>query len=194
MIAVDAGAADTTPGYVVGTLVVVLAACLSVLMAAPPALTSSRLARRTGVSLGLAAGMALLLSSRTGALDSGALAVIAPVQLLAFVIAPAAVAAIARSLRAALQCIVWAFVFGAITMFPVYIVESIGRYRTHGELFLDADSPAASTLSDNLTDAVSWLVLVVPGLLIPAGILVAAAVATISRAAASHAPSPLTSR
>jgi hypothetical protein len=180
LLAVDAGPTNATPGYVVVTMVVVLAACLGLLLAAPAALTSSRLARHLGVGLGIATGVALLLTSRSGALDEGAATLIGPAQLLAFVVAPAVVAAIARSLRAALQCIVWSFVFSAITMFPVYVIESIGRYREHGELFLDADSPATSTLSDNLTDAVSWLVLVGPGFLIPTGVLVAAVVATVT--------------
>ena len=180
MLAVEAATADVTPVYVVVTLVIGLAACLAVLVAAPPAMTSSRLARRIGVSLGLGSGVALLLLSRSGALEAGALLVIGPAQLLAFVVAPAVVAGIARSLGAALQCILWGFVFSVITMFPAYIIESIRRYRTDGELYLDADAPAFSTVSDNLTDAVSWLVLVVPLLLIPIGVLTAALVATIA--------------
>jgi hypothetical protein len=180
LLAVDAGQSEVTPGYVVVTLMVLLAACLVLLVAAPAALTSSRLARQVGVSLGIATGVVLLVTSRSGTLDAGALTVTAPAQLVAFVVAPAVVAAITRSLQAAVQCIVWSFVFSAITMLPVYILESIGRYRDHGELFLDADAAATSALSDNLTDAVSWLVLIGPGLLIPLGVLVAAAVATIT--------------
>ena len=177
-----------------GHMVVLLAACLVLLVAAPVALTTSRLARRVGVSLGVATGVVLLVMSRSGALDAGALTIIGPAQLLAFVVAPAVVAAICRSLTAAVQCIVWSFVFSAITMFPVYIIESIGRYRDHGELFLDADAPATSTLGDNLTDAVSWLVLIGPGLLIPLGVLVATAVATITRTLAPTDRSGLSSR
>jgi hypothetical protein len=180
LLAVDAGQADVTPGYVVVTLVLLLAACLVLLVAAPAALTSNRLARHIGVSLGVATGVVLLVTSRSGTLDEGALTIIGPAQLVTFVVAPAVVAAITRSLQAAVQCIVWSFVFSAITMLPVYIIESIGRYRDHGELFLDADAAATYALSDNLTDAVSWLVLIGPGLLIPLGVLVAAAVATIT--------------
>jgi hypothetical protein len=180
VLAVDAGQADVAPGYVVVTLVVVLAGCLVLLLAAPAALASSRLARHIGVSLGVATGVVLLVMSRSGALDAGALTIIGPAQLLAFMVAPAVVAAITRSLQAAVQCIVWSFVFSAITMFPVYIVESIGRYRDHGELFLDADARTEFTLGDNLTDAVSWLLLIGPGLLIPIGVLAAAVVATVT--------------
>jgi hypothetical protein len=180
VLAVDSGQADVTPGYVVVTLVVVLATCLGLLLAAPAALASSPLARHIGVSLGVATGVVLLGMSRSGALDEGALPIIGRAQLLAFVVAPAVVAAITRSLQAAVQCIVWSFVFSTITMLPVYIIESIRRYRDHGELFLDADAHAASTIGDNLTDAVSWLVLIGPGLLIPVGVLVAAVVATVT--------------
>jgi hypothetical protein len=192
LLAIDAGQADVTPGYVVVTLVVVLAACLVLLVAAPASLTSSRLARRLGVSLGVATGVVLLVMSRSGALDDqGAVSIVGPAQLVAFVVAPAGVAAATRSLRAALQCIVWSFVFSAVTMFPVYLIESIGRYRDHGELFLDADASATFALSDNLTDAVSWLVLIGPGLLIPLGVLVAAVVATITSTLFPTAPSAL---
>jgi hypothetical protein len=181
LLAVDAGQTHVTPGYVVVTLVALLAACLVLLVAAPAALTSSRPARRLGVSLGAATGVVLLVMSRPRILnDEGAASIVGPAQLLVFVVAPAGVAAATRSLRAALQCIVWSFVFSAVTMFPVYLIESIGRYREHGELFLDADASATSALGDNLTDAVSWLVLIGPGLLIPLGVLVAAVVATIT--------------
>jgi hypothetical protein len=180
LLAVDAGQADVAPGYVVVTLVVLLVACLVLLVAAPAALTSSRLARHVGVSVGVATGVVLLVMSRSGTLDAGALSIIGPAQLVAFVVAPAVVAAITRSLQAPVQCIVWSFVFSAITMLPVYIIESIGRYRDHGELFLDAEAAATSALGDNLTDAVSWLALIGPGLLIPLGVLVAAGVAAIT--------------
>jgi hypothetical protein len=150
------------------------------LLAAPAMLTSSRLARHIGISLGLATGVLLLVMSRSGALDAGALTILGPAQLLAFVVAPAVVAAVTRSLHAAVQCIVWGFVFSVITMFPVYIIESIGRYRDHGELFLDADAPATSGLGDNLTDAVSSLVLIGPGFFIPLGVLAATGAATIA--------------
>ena len=32
--------------------------------------------------------------------------------------------------------------FSAVTMLPVYIIESIGHYREHGVLFLDAEGPS----------------------------------------------------
>ena len=95
-------------------------------------------------------------------------------------VAPAVVAAITRSLQAAMQCIVWGFVFSTVTMLPVYIIESIGHYREHGVLFLDAEAPFTHTVGDDLTDAVSWLVLIGPGFLIPLGVLAAAAAATIA--------------
>ena len=72
-----------------------------------------------------------------------------------------------------MQCIVWGFVFSAVTMLPVYIIESNGYYREHGVLFLDAEAPATYTVGDDLTDAVSWLVLIGPGFLIPLGVLAA---------------------
>ena len=181
LLAVDAGQPVVTPGYVVVTLVALLAACLVLLVAAPAALTSNRLARHVGVCLGSAAGVVLLATSRSGTLDEGgALTIIGPAQLLAFVVAPAVVAAITRSLQAAMQCIVWGFVFSTVTMLPVYIIESIGHYREHGVLFLDAEAPFTYTLGDDLTDAVSWLVLIGPGFLIPLGVLAAAAAATIA--------------
>jgi hypothetical protein len=186
MLAVDAAASAATPSYVIVVLVIVLAGGLAMMLAAPPAISSSRAARHTGVWLGVAAGGGLLVWSRAGALESGAMALIVPVQLLSFVLAPAIVAAVARSLRAALQCIVWAYVFGAVTMFPVYILESIRRYRLDGGLYLDGDSPAGSTVANNLTDAVAWLVLVVPSLLIPLGVLAAGFLAIVSRKVAAR--------
>jgi hypothetical protein len=181
MLAVDGAASAATPAYVIVVLAIVLAGGLAMMLAAPPAIASSRLARRTGVWLGVAAGAALLLLSRVGALEAGAMALIVPVQLLSFVFAPAVIAAVARSLRAAVQCIAWAYVFGAVTMFPVYILESIRRYRLDGGLYLDGDSFGGSTVANNLTDAVAWVVLMVPSLFIPLGVLVAGALVIVTR-------------
>jgi hypothetical protein len=170
------------------TLVLVLVACLAVILAAPASLTSSRLARRAGMGIGLLAGAQVLLSSRTGDFEAGAMGQILGMQLLAFVIAPAAVAVLARSLRAALQCILWAFVFSAVTMFPVYVVESIGKYEASRVLLLDDDPPLpGATVATNLGDAVSLLMIMAPGLLVPLGVLVAAFLAAIARAVAPPA-------
>lgn len=99
------------------------------------------------------------------------------------VLVTAVVGVVARSLRAALQCMVWGFVFSAVTMFPVYILEATSRFRTGG-LYLDGDAPAGSTLASNLSDAVAWLLLVVPAVLVPIGIVLAAVLATIARTVA----------
>jgi hypothetical protein len=169
-------------------LVVVLVACLAVIVAAPASLTSSRLARRTGTGVGLVAGSLLLVSSSTGDFEVGAMGHVLSLQLLVFVVAPAVVAVVTRSLRAALQCTVWGFVFTAVTMFPVYVLESIGKYEASGLLLLDDDPPLpGATVATNLGDAVGWLLLVVPGLLVSFGVLVAAVLATIARAVAPPA-------
>jgi hypothetical protein len=76
----------------------------------------------------------------------------------------------------------WGFVFGTLTLFPVYVVESVRRYHAGGGLYLDGDAPLGSTVATNLGDAVVWLLLVVPGLLIPAGILGTALVAALANA------------
>ena len=107
---------------------------------------------------------------------------IVPAQFLILVIAPVIVAAIARSLRAAVQVIVTGFVFGGVVMFPVYIFESIRRYHADGGLYLDGDAPMGTTIGTNLGDAVSWLILAVPSLMIPLGILAAAIAAVVARA------------
>jgi hypothetical protein len=174
------------PAYTFVVLVVVLAACLLTIVAAPPALTSNPLARRTGLWLGLTTSLALLLWSRTFGDDAGAIGMIGQLQALTFVAAPAIVAAATRSLRAGLQCTLWGFVFTAVTMLPVYIVESIHRYRTIGGLYLDGDTPRGSTIASNLSNAVTWMLLVVPGTLIPVGVVIAAGVA----AAAHTGPPP----
>jgi hypothetical protein len=67
-------------------------------------------------------------------------------------------------------------------MFPIYIVESIRRYHAGGGLYLDGDAPIGSTIGTNLADAVSWLLVVVPSLLVPIGILSAALVSAIVHA------------
>jgi hypothetical protein len=105
-----------------------------------------------------------------------------PAQVLIFVIAPIIVAAIARSLRAAVQVVVTGFVFGGVVMFPVYILESIRRYHTDGGLYLDGDAPIGTTIGTNLGDAISWLLIIVPSLMIPLGILGAAIAAGVARA------------
>jgi hypothetical protein len=172
----------TPPAYLVASLVVVLTGSLAMMLAAPPALASSNLGRHTGTVLGIAAGTSLLLWSRAGALEAGALIHIMPADLLAFVVAPVLVALVSRSFRAALQSIVWGFAFSAVTMFPVYLVESMRRYRAGDGLYLDGDAPVGASVASNLTDAVAWLVFLVPGILIPVGILSAALVAAVARA------------
>ena len=163
-------------------LVVFLAAGLSLTLFGPPALTSSALASRTGICLGLGSGLGLLLLSRSNALEAGAMTFIVPAQFLILVIAPVIVAVIARSLRAAVQVIVTGFVFGGVVMFPVYIFESTRRDHADEGLYLDGDAPMGTTIGTNLGDAVSWLILAVPSLMIPLGILAAAIAAVVARA------------
>ena len=67
-------------------------------------------------------------------------------------------------------------------MFPVYILESIRRYHADGGLYLDGDAPMGTTIGANLGDAVSWLLLIVPCLIIPLGILGAALITVVVRA------------
>jgi len=110
------------------------------------------------------------------------MAFIVPVQFLTFVIAPVIVACIARSLRAAVQTIVAGLFFGGVMMFPVYILESIRRYHAEGGLYLDGDAPIGTTIGTNLGDAISWLLLVVPSLMIPLGIIGAALATVVARA------------
>jgi hypothetical protein len=161
-------------------LAVVLVACLAMILAAPPSLTSSRLARRTGVAIGVAGGAQLLVSTLAWDLEA-AMGQVVGWQFVAFVIAPAAVAVLARSLRAGLQTIGWGFVFGTVTMFPVYVVASISRYEAAHVLLLDDDPPAyGATVAANLGDAVWLLMAVGPGLLIPVGVFVAAVLAAIA--------------
>jgi hypothetical protein len=165
----------------IAVLVVFLAACVSLALFAPPALTSNALARRTGLFLGIGSGLGPLLLSRRNTLETGAMTFIVPAQFVIFVIAPVIVACIARSLRAAVQVIVAGFVFGGVVMFPVYILESIRRYHADGGLYLDGDAPIGTTIGTNLGDAISWLLLVVPSLMIPLGILGAALARAVAR-------------
>ncbi|MGD9527998.1 MAG: hypothetical protein AB7V44_14530 [Pseudonocardia sp.] len=171
-----------TPPHVVAVLVVFLVACLTLTLAAPAGLRSSTLARRTGLGLGVAGGVGLLLLSRAGGLEAGALVYTLPALFLVVVIAPVAVAAVARSFRAGVQAALWGFVFCGVTMFPVYLVESVRRFRADGTLYLDGELVTGATAGDNLGDAVGWLLLVVPGLLMPLGILGAALATAVVRA------------
>jgi hypothetical protein len=173
---------DATPPFFGVVLVVVLASCLALTLVAPPALTSSPVARRVGIWLGAAAGGALLLSSRTGVLEAGAMTFLVPVQLLTLAVAPTVVATVTRSLRAAVQTIVWGFVFSTVAMFPVYIAESVRRYKGDGGLYLDGDADPWTTIGTNLPDAVGWLLILIPSLLVPLGILAAALVTAVDRA------------
>ena len=81
-----------------------------------------------------------------------------------------------------MQAVVTGFVFSSVTMFPVYILESIRRYHGDGGLYLDGDAPIGTTVGTNLSDAVSWLLLIVPSLMIPLGILGAALATGVARA------------
>jgi hypothetical protein len=173
--------ADATSPFFGVVLVIVLAACLALSLVAPPALTSSSLARRAGIWLGAAAGAGLLLLSRAGVLDAGALTFILPAQLLTLVVVPAVVATVTRSLGAAVQTILWGFVFGTVVMFPVYIAESVRRYHADGGLYLDGDADVWTTIGTNFQDAVAWLLILAPSLLVPLGIVCAALATAVAR-------------
>jgi hypothetical protein len=127
------GTLEVTSALVIAALVVFLAACLSLALIAPPALTSSVMARRAGLFLGIGSGLGLLLFSRTDAVEMGAMTFIVPAQFLIFVIAP---------------------------------IIALG-----------------TTIGTNLGDAVSWVLIVVPGLMIPLGILGAALAIVVVRGA-----------
>jgi hypothetical protein len=171
-----------TPPFFGVVLIVVFAACLALTLAAPQALSSSALARRAGLWLGAVAGVGLLLFSRTGVLEAGVMTFILPVEFLTFLVVPAVVATVSRSLGAAVQAILWGFVFSTVAMFPVCIVESVRRYQADGGLYLDGDAAPWTTIGTNLADAVGWLLLLVPSLLVPLGILAAALVTALVRA------------
>jgi hypothetical protein len=51
---------------------------------------------------------------------------------------------------------------------------------------LDGDADLSATVGTNLADAVGWLLLLVPGLLFPLGILAAALVTAIARRRAAR--------
>ena len=114
----------------IAVLVVFLAACVSWALFAAPALTSSAVASRTGIWLGLGSGLGLLLFSRSNALEAGAMTFVVPAQFLILVIAPVIVAAIARSLRAAVQVVVTGF-----TAIATGVARAIGRaaYRASSD-------------------------------------------------------------
>jgi hypothetical protein len=170
-------------------LVLVPAGGAALALAGPAALTSSAAARRVGLALGVATGAGLFLTSRAGAAESGALEFLVPVQFLAFVVAPATIALVTRSLRAGLQTILWAYVFGAVATFPVYLVESIRVFGETSGLYLDGDLPTGATVGNNLNDAVGWLFLVVPSVLVPLGVLGTTLAAAIARACHRSRPS-----
>jgi hypothetical protein len=181
LVAFPEAAEATSAGFIV-VFAVILVVCLALTLVAPQGLISSAFARHVGLWFGITSGAGLLLLSRTGGLESGAMAFIMPAQFAAFVVIPAVVAAVTRSIGAAVQSIVWGFIFGSVTMFPVYIVESIRRYHGGRGLYLDGDAPLGTTIGTNLNDAVGWLLLVVPSLMIPFGIMSAAIVAAVAKA------------
>ena len=140
---------DVTSTIVIVGLAIVLLTCLALTLVAPQAVTSCVAARHAGLWLGLASGAGMLLWSRLDGLEAGAMTIIVPFQFFGFVIVPAFVGAVTRSLGAAVQAILWGFVFSSVTMFPVYILESIRRYNVDGGLYLDgaprSERPSAAT-------------------------------------------------
>jgi hypothetical protein len=67
-------------------------------------------------------------------------------------------------------------------MFPVYVLESIRRNKADGGLYLDGDAPIGTTIGTTTWASPSGLLLVVPGLMIPLGILAAALATVVVRA------------
>jgi hypothetical protein len=163
-------------------LLAALLLAVVLVVAAPPALASSRLARHCALVLAVAMGAGLLAASGSGALTEGALGYVLPLQLLGFVVVPPLVAAAARSVRAGVQGIVWFGIFGAVVTFPVYIAEALRTHDDRPGLFLDGDLPALTSVGTNFDDAVAWLFVVGPGLLVPLGIVLTVPAATIARA------------
>ena len=112
-----------------------------------------------------------------------------PVQLLTLVVVPSVVAAVARSLGAGVQTILWGFVFSTVALFPIYMLEAVRRHHADGGLYLDGDGDLSATIGTNLADAVLWLVLLTPSLLIPLGILSSTMTSATSSARTRHAAS-----
>lgn len=162
-----------------------LAVCLGLVLGAPRALTSSRVARLVGLGAGMALGAGLLLTSRAPGGESGVMGYLLLGQLAAFFLAGAVTAAVRRSLRPGVQAVLWTAVVGVLLLFVVFMAESLRRnhpdasaFSSGEHLLLDGDF---GPLGTNLKDAVFWILVFVPAWGLPFGVMGAALGARLTR-------------
>jgi hypothetical protein len=173
----EATAVLATSGTVV--LAVAFAAAAWLVLAPPPGLASHRVARWAG-----AGGAALLVLGflRTTRLavegDASPLSwvVLAPPAI--FPLATMAAALAARSFRAGVQAAIWTALLGAPLVFAIGVPEAMHQYGLHVSLLLDGEG--GESIGTNLNDFI-WVLIAVPLLGLPFGVIGAAAAARLRR-------------
>ncbi|MCI0587466.1 MAG: hypothetical protein L0323_11560 [Planctomycetes bacterium] len=154
-------------------LAAVLAGCLWLALTPPRGLTTERLSRGLGVVAGLALGLGCVFTSRLSIHTNGGPVVwviLAPAVI--FFAASAVAASVGRSFRAGVQAAVWTGVVGALLVFAVWLPEALHRYGVDARLLLDGER--GHSIGENLDDAV-WVLVAVPILGLPFGVIGAAA-------------------
>ncbi|MFI5551852.1 hypothetical protein [Streptomyces sp. NPDC051738] len=147
-----------------------LACCLWLVLAPPRALTTSRLARRTGLATAVLLGVCFVWAARSG--DVMATFVFLPPVAISF-LGSAVAAAVRRSFRAGVQTTVWTTLTGTLLVFSCWLVEAVRLYRAEGALLLDGET--LYPVGANVTDAVFWVLVFVPAWgLLPFGVMGAA--------------------
>ena len=180
-------AAKHFPPAVAVTLATALAACLWLVLIPPPGWTSSRLARGASIGAAAALGLGFLVTSRL-TIDTLAGPLIwilfAPPPIL--FAASALAAAPGRSFRAGVQTAVWTALVGALVVFASWLPEAVYRYGLDARLLMDGEM--GYSIEENFDDAL-WMLIAVPVLGFPFGVIGAAA-GCRSRAATPEPPAP----
>ncbi|MGW6903561.1 hypothetical protein [Streptomyces sp. NPDC054940] len=166
----DQPAERTLGAYYAVILAAFLACCLWLILAPPRALTTSRLARRTGLAAAGLLGVCFVWSARSG--DVMATFVFLPPVVISF-LGSAVAAAARRSFRAGVQTTVWTTLTGTLLVFACWLVEAVRLHRAEGALLLDGET--LYPVGTNVTDAVFWVLVFVPAWgLLPFGVMGAA--------------------
>ena len=167
---VGTDASETLASSAAILLAVVLAASLWLTLAPPRALTTSKLARWVGLGVGLVLGLGVFLAARFNeTTGDGNLLYLLNLPL-AFGAVSAFVAVVDRSFSAGLQATVWALMVTSLLTFASFVLESMRWFQIHQTSLLDGNEAGGAILDG----AIFWVLIVIPVLAFPCGVIGAA--------------------
>ncbi|MCP2325355.1 hypothetical protein HDA40_003862 [Hamadaea flava] len=143
-------------------------------VAPPRSLTTSRLARWTGLGAGVTLAATVFVAARTN--DGGGILFVPLVVSIGVVLVAALVVArLERSFAAGLQSMVWTVTIAGLLGFAIWVFEAMRWSAAHGTSLLDGAAGGG-----HVRDAIVWILFAVPLVALPFGVI-GAAVGSLAR-------------